>query len=162
MTKQQTQKTTTIFFKGCTLEELRLLFKYDPETGKIFNQKTGKEIGYNNGKGYLRTQVKDNKVVLHQLAWVLVYGEVPSMDIDHINGNKMDNRLDNLRLVSRGANLQNSKVYRGFWWNKLAKKWSVAVKINYKAIHIGYFDTELDARAAYIRAKRELHPYAVF
>lgn len=152
--------TQTTSFNGLSLEELRLLYRYDEETGKLLLAANGKEVGYDNGFGYLRTSIKDKKIVLHRLIWLLQYGYLPEMDLDHINGNRKDNRLVNLRLATRAENLQNQTKAKGFRWFEPAKKWVVAVKKDYKAHHIGYFDTELDARAAYMRAKRELHPFA--
>lgn len=152
--------TQTTSFNGLSLEELRLLFKYDPDTGVISRPPEDKPIGYDNGFGYLRTSVKNKKIVLHRLAWLLTFGKFPEFDLDHINGNRKDNRLVNLREATRAENLQNQTKAKGFRWFKPAKKWMVTVKKDYKAHHIGYFDTELDARAAYMRAKRELHPFA--
>ncbi len=152
--------TKMTFFNGVSVEELRLLYRYDEETGKLFSVTTNKEVGYDNGFGYLRTSIKDKKIVLHRLIWLLTYGYLPDKDLDHINGNRKDNRLINLRKATRSENLQNQTKAKGFHWFEPAKKWMVSVKKDYKAQHIGYFDTELDARAAYMRAKRELHPFA--
>jgi len=147
-------------FNGLSVEELRLLYRYDEETGKLFSVSTDQEVGYDNGFGYLRTSIKDKKIVIHRLIWLLQYGYLPDKDLDHINGNRKDNRLVNLRLATRAENLQNQTTAKGFHWSCVANRWCASMRDNYKKIHLGYFDTELDARAAYMSAKRERHPFA--
>ena len=78
------------------------------------------------------------------------------MEVDHINGNGLDNRKANLRLCTRAQNQMNSikrtgksSIFKGVSWHKNAWKWRANIKINQKDIHIGYFDTELEAAEAY-------------
>jgi hypothetical protein len=82
-------------------------------------------------------------------------------EIDHINGNRLDNRRCNLRVVTRRQNSQNRHVpqkskYPGVCWHKWAKQWITKIKINGKQKHIGYFRTEIEAFEAYKKAVHEL------
>ena len=76
--------------------------------------------------------------------------------IDHIDGNKLNNAFDNLRVVTQQANTFNTNN-KGYYWHKDRCKWHTRIKINYKQKHLGYFETEEEARAAYLAAKEELH-----
>jgi len=99
-----------------TYEEVDALFVYDPETGLLTNKVRrgaraleGSSVGcYHNG--YLRTKVKRKPVLVHRLAWLLHYGELPADGIDHINGKGDDNRIVNLRDVTVAVNNRNAKM----------------------------------------------------
>ena len=96
------------------LNEVPKRWTYDPETGQVMNQKN-RPIGCKDlSTGYLETHLRIDgavfKLRLHRVAWVLTYGYLPKQ-IDHINGDKTDNRLCNLREVTRSENEAN-KVYR--------------------------------------------------
>lgn len=101
------------------LEELLEKFNYDPETGVLSwrkplsgNVRPGDRAGYRTSNGYLRVRVGSTHYRIHRLIWKLAYGEDPSegMDIDHINQDRTDNRIKNLRLVSRKENISNRKL----------------------------------------------------
>ena len=93
------------------------------------------------------------------------YGEFPCSEIDHINGNKQDNRIENLRIASRSINAQNKRSARadsvsrvlGVSWHKMANKWVAQISKSGKKFHLGSFSDIDDARNAYISAKRRLH-----
>lgn len=82
------------------------------------------------------------------------------MVIDHINGNKLDNRKVNLRICTTAENNRNqnkrrgdySSQFKGVYWHKKANKWITRIKVNNKTKHIGYYDSELDASIAYDRS----------
>ena len=145
-----------------TAEYLRSILNYNPETG-IFtwkvrtsnSVKVGDVAGSLDGDGYLLIQLQRRKHLAHRLVWLYVYGEWPKLTIDHINRNKADNRITNLRDVSHKQNHQNaSKSSRntsghpGVCWYKSCSKWQARIKHNYKHIHLGYFTTIEDAIAA--------------
>lgn len=79
------------------------------------------------------------------------------MQIDHINGNRLDNRKQNLRIVTNQENQWNQTKAKGYHWKKSRKKWEVQISLNNKDIYIGLYNTEEDARNAYLEAKKKYH-----
>jgi hypothetical protein len=128
--------------------------QYNPETGEIIWIKKpspkvyiGDIAGNLNSLGYLRMQFYGKKYLAHRLAWYLHYGVWPQNEIDHINGIKNDNRINNLRDVTRSENLLNLKSHREktvkyYTFHKKNNKWQVQKHINGKYIHLGCFDSE--------------------
>ena len=99
----------------------------------------------------------------HRLAWLYVYGYFPSGNIDHINGNKLDNRICNLRDVNCKTNCENSIVpkgsnkYRGVTFDKRKGKFDARIINNRVLKYLGSFDTAEQARDAYLDAKIKIH-----
>lgn len=87
-------------------------------------------------------------------------------DIDHINGNKLDNRKSNLRLCNRSQNMANTpsrggtSQYKGVGWDRTRQKWQAKITVNYRTINLGRFDIEVDAARAYNDAA--LHYFGSF
>lgn len=103
---------------------------------------------------------------LHFRAHQIVMGFPENCDIDHINGNRLDNRKENLRTCSRSQNAQNAKkkqgisVFKGVSFDKRigrSKKWVASIKTNYKKIFLGTFLFEIDAAKAYNEAAMKYH-----
>ena len=154
-----------------TAERLRELLSYDPATGQFIRKATSRtdqigSVAYTaHTSGYSRFSVGHKKYYAHRLAWMYVYGVWPGGDVDHINHDKTDNRISNLRDVSRSVNNQNqirgqrggSSNVLGVSWDKRLKKWAASIGVFKKNIHLGMFDAKEDAHAAYVIAKRELH-----
>ena len=160
--KQNTSKMKELMQKKLTQKELRKNLNYNPTTG-IFtwavNKANGTHIGdiagYINCSGYHLIKVNYNLYPTHRLAWLYVYGYFPEHDIDHRNGIRNDNRLSNLREVSRSCNLQNCKIFStnttgfpGVHWSKRDNNWRVRIEINQKKYHLGNYDDPLDAALA--------------
>tara|TARA_R110000744_G_scaffold347399_1_gene452939 strand:+ start:37 stop:507 length:471 start_codon:yes stop_codon:yes gene_type:complete len=81
-----------------------------------------------------------------------------SLEIDHINGNRQDNRIENLRLVTHRENMRNRVNNTvGFNYLKSGKGWSAFINVDHKNIRLGCYDNMLDARAAHLRAKKKYH-----
>lgn len=153
-------------------EELKALLHFDPDTG-VFTRavslrrwKAGGIAGSINRSGYWQIRVKGRNRYGHRLAWLYVYGCLPEEQIDHINGNRLDNRISNLRKASQGENNQNrvsqvgsSSRFLGVSWNRHLNKWHAYISKNRKRKHLGFFDNEEDAGLAYIRAKLEIHDF---
>ena len=77
--------------------------------------------------------------------------------IDHIDHNTLNNAFENLRVVTNQVNQFNNHVAKGYSWNKRLGKWEAYIRVNRKRKHLGYFDTEEAARAAYLAAKAKYH-----
>lgn len=115
--------------------------------------------------GYLRISLFGKSYLQHHIVWLLVYGELPVLDIDHINGIKTDNRIHNLRQVSRSVHLQNLRQPKrngksGFLGVSLFKrtgKYTAEITVNYKKKNLGYFDSAEQASEAYLSEKRKVH-----
>lgn len=150
-------------------ERLRQLLSYDPEAG-TFAWRTGPRAGMEAGTlartGYRLLWVDGASVLAHRMAWLWVYGELPGGDIDHINGVRTDNRIANLRCVTRRVNLQNRRqsgsgkkhgTLLGAAWHSKTGKWRALIKHDGRQKSLGYFATEEQAHEAYVAAKRVLH-----
>ena len=125
---------------------------YIPETGKFY--KKGKEVGWKNSKGYVFITISKNETLrAHRLAWFKVYGEFPKKEIDHINGDRADNRIENLRDVTRIENMHNLKFHRDGNTPCIKKRWNkyaVYIKGKYK----GLFNTKEEAEKAFYKISK--------
>lgn len=135
-------------------------YSYDPTTGFIKNKK-GEIITGKDSDGYITFSVyfdRRNKVMLkgHQFGWYFIHNSFPKC-IDHINGIRNDNKLNNLRGITNQENLFNNKEAKGFYFNKRENKFRANIVLNKKSIHLGYFNTEEEARQAYLNAKEIYH-----
>ena len=138
-----------------TQEQLKQHVTYDSTTGLFIRlkYKAGKGFEHINDQGYIIAFLEGTKYRAHHLAWLYVYGVLPKGQIDHINGNRTDNRIKNLREVTNQDNSKNSKLYST---NKtgyvgvglLNGKYRAFITINYKSYHLGMFDTLEEAIAA--------------
>jgi hypothetical protein len=152
-----------------TQEQLKEFLEYDKETGvfirKIdwYKSKKGDIAGTDDGRGYKKIWILGKKYLLHRLAWLYVYGKFPDNDIDHINGNPSDNRIENLRDVSKSCNLQNqSRMHKN---NKSGMLGVVAHYGKYRAqltikgitLKSKRFESKEEAHAEYIKMKRFYH-----
>ena len=151
-----------------TKEQVRLELNYDPETG-IFTRKTpskkykiGEIVGCDcNGYVYICCDKKNRYA--HRLAWLYVYGYIPKY-VDHINGNKKDNRIANLRETTISQNMHNSKKpknntsgIKGVYFHKKSQKWMARVHLNNKCIYLGIFENIEDAQKSVTESRKKLH-----
>ena len=149
-----------------TQEKLKSLLHYDQVVGIFTWPKTGKIAGNENGHGYWRIGVNNGRYMAHRLAWLYVYGEWPTGQIDHINGIKTDNSIKNLRCVSNAENGQNINKPRnrnvsgllGACYDKRHDVYTARIMIRGKQINLGTFRTAEEAHSAYLKAKNDLHP----
>lgn len=149
----------------------RTILRYDPATGRftwIVNStriKVGDQAGSTDNKGYVRIRIGSRKHAAHRLAWIMATGEDPGdKTIDHINGDKSDNRILNLRLATNAENQRNKGAYRcktslpkGVFWNKGKGRFHAAIRTDGKLKHLGYFDAPEQAEKAYAEAAKKLH-----
>ena len=149
---------------------LREIVSYNAETG-VFTWsksrrrcKVGSKAGCRMSHGYVCIRLDDVLYTAHQLAWFYVHNEWPTHQLDHINGDRADNRIANLRQATNAQNAQNRKRRdnrSGFSGvRKENKKWLAEIKVNYKPIRLGLFATPEEAHKAYLKAKHDLHPFS--
>jgi len=160
----------------CTIllqENLKHLFNYDEQSGFFtWKSKPSKKIvigdlaGCLSKNGYLLIGFNKKRYYAHRLVWLYCYGKFPKGVIDHINGIKTDNRLCNLREVTKTQNGQNRKKAPktnkfsndlGISWMVSLKKWRSRITVNGKQIHLGIFDNKENALSAYLQAKAKYH-----
>ena len=155
-----------------TQNQVKELFHYDTKTGSLIwrvdcgkNKMIGKFSGTLKADGYRYISINNKIYFAHRLVWLFNHGIFPANNLDHINGNKDDNRIENLREATDAQNLQNRRKanstnksgYLGV--SSSHGKWQAAICINGKQMHIGTYMTPEDAHAAYLAKKRELHPF---
>jgi hypothetical protein len=123
--------------------------------------------GLDSSTGYWRVRFLGKNFQAHRLAWLIYYGKFPDGLIDHINGNKTDNRIENLRDVDRSTNLHNQKKaqkgnlsgFLGVSYHAKSGKYLARITINNKTNHIGVFIKAEDAYAAYLEEKAKLEGF---
>jgi hypothetical protein len=144
-----------------TYEEVSQYLTYNPETGiltwtdRAAGKVKGKTAGGPNTAGYIDLKCNGKRMYGHRVAWLLTHKEWPAKHIDHINGDKADNRIENLRVVSNLCNHRNMKQHErntsgvtGVYFNKNSKKWQAYITIEYKTKHLGLFKYLVDAETA--------------
>lgn len=145
-----------------TAEQVRRLLDYNHETGlfrwkvrRSGNTKLGEFGGCPSGAGYPRISINQQNYVAHRLAWLHYYGEWPAMFLDHIDGDRANNRISNLREADYAQNAHNSRGnptnssgYKGVYRNR-SGRWAASICVNYRQRHLGVFDTRELARDAY-------------
>jgi hypothetical protein len=142
-------------------EKLKELFEYNDgnliwKIQKAGNVRVGCVAGYTSKAGYVIITIDKKRYLVHRLVWLWFNGILPDSDIDHINRNKSDNRIENLRLASPSENggnqdlsVRNKSGYKGVSWCKRLCKWKVKIKVRGKSIHLGYFNDILEASESY-------------
>jgi len=143
-----------------TYEELHQLFYCN--NGILYNKINrsptaleGATVGRYDIRGYLVTQIDKKTYLVHRIIWALYNGKWPNDLIDHINGIRDDNKIENLRDTSPTVNQQNRKNVKGY--TKRGNKFRVRIMSNKKSVHIGYYNTEEEAHQAYLNAKDIYH-----
>lgn len=153
-----------------TKEYLHEILHYEPVTG-LFTWKispnrrihVGDIAGNPDLYGYIRIGINGKHYKTHRLAWLYVYGKLPSEAIDHINGVRDDNRIVNLREATHAENMRNFPArkksfsgVKGVYWHKATNKWTATCTTDGKRCHLGYFTNITEAEMA-VRNIREKH-----
>ena len=140
-----------------THKELTDLFEYDLVTGHLLKQ--GKPVGTPHSLGYLKVKIKGKTYFVHRLVFMYCHGRWP-IRLDHVNRNRTDNRLENLREcthqinnANRGLMSSNSSGFKGVHWSKSAKLWRS--QVGYTVV--GHFKNKEDAAMAYDQAATALY-----
>ena len=155
---------------------MQKLLAYNLETGvftwlqnRSRGVKTGDVAGSKMADGYTQIRINGKHFLAHRLAWFYAYGAWPDKHIDHINRNKSDNRLSNLRQATPSQNAQNRSVnarsstgLKGVTFHKRDKKYQAAITLNGCVKHLGYFDDGESAHAAYVSASISNQSHSAF
>ena len=165
--------TTSSQPRELTAQVLRERLSYDADGGGFVWKSCsgaaaiGSSAGTLHRRGYLNICINGRKYGAHRLAWLYVHGQWPAGEIDHINGDKVDNRIANLRDVRHATNTQNiRRPYRtnlatGLLGVRRAdtvkEQYSAGLSANGRYHHLGSFATAMAAHQAYVSAKRRLH-----
>lgn len=149
-------------YSSLTQERLQKLYTYDPDTGLLMSNRLKRPVGYNHD-GYLSIELNKKHIKVHRVIWMIVHGKWPDPMIDHINGNRKDNRLCNLREVTAKQNLENNfgkgAVFKGVTPTKTGKRWKAQITNNSKTIYLGTFDFPEDAHKVYCQAAKVFHSH---
>ena len=156
-----------------THEELTTVLTYNPQTGDFhWNQarpkvRVGHKAGYlKKNKGYIYIECMGKSYAAHRLAWFYTFKQFPANQIDHINGNKSDNRIKNLREATNSQNRANSKttnkhgvkgVRKLPWMKESDRCWQAQITHNKKVIYLGCYNTKEEAHSVYVNAAKKLH-----
>lgn len=152
--------------------ELMSFLEYQSGTGKFIwirrpanRCRIGAAAGYIHRHGYIEIEFRGRVYQAHRLAWLFVYGCWPKYEVDHINGVRNDNRINNLRDATKSQNQHNRKRWskktssrhKGVCFHKATGKWVADIQCNHKRVHLGLFVSEEDAAKAYKLAAIKLH-----
>ena len=152
-------------------EELLQVLKYDPLTGEFTwkltlnnGVKEGDKAGHKSAAGYITVRYKYRSYYAHRLAWLYMYGEWPTLHVDHINQNKLDNRISNLRLATHSQNMRNtpkrscnSSGIKGVHWRKDIGKWGANIRVSGQLRHLGFFASKEEAATVRAKAAKKYH-----
>jgi len=180
-------RTFAMANKEIDIDNLRRLLQYDAETGSLIwlprplemfpSERHWKRwntcfawkpaLGSLDAHGYLTGRIFNSLYKAHRVAWALATGAWPTADIDHINGTRDDNRLENLRSVSRQENLKNRRLSsnntsgaHGVSLHKQAGKWRARISVDNKEISLGLFETKEQAILARQKANADFNFHA--
>lgn len=142
-----------------------LWWKHDSKYFKHI--KAGDAVGRGSTKnGYRCTSLNGKQYYQHRLIWLYVHGGWPVGAVDHINGNRSDNRIENLRIATPSQNQHNRKKTKnkrgmtGAYKMSRGPSWYSTIMVENKKHYLGVFPTEEDAASAYAQAKERLHPFS--
>jgi hypothetical protein len=153
-----------------TAEDVKKILNYYPNTGELVWQERiarcvqiGDIAGCVDNQGYVTVGIRKRIYKAHRLAWLITHGIWPIGLIDHIDGNKSNNRLSNLRLVNetgnaenvRRPNKRNKSGFMGVIW--FQNKWRASITIKHKTKWLGDYATPEEAHQVYLDAKRSYH-----
>ncbi len=157
-------------------DDISEYLRYNPENGTLtWTKAPGSAMrnclmgeaagGINPTTGYRMVYFRGHHYGQHRVVWKMVRGEDPgALDVDHIDRDRANNRIENLRLASRGKNCMNGprratnkSGYKGVHWHKACRMWVAKISVDKKRLHLGYFSTPELAHAAYVKAAAEAH-----
>jgi len=144
--------------KNVTQGRLKELYTYDPLTGillrkKLYKKRSSSSVNNKpNAYGYIVIQIDNRKYPLHRLAFLYMNGSFPTNVVDHINGDKLDNRWSNLRDVTVSINNKNKPLrfdnksgFNGVIYHNQTSKWQATIRVDGVTKYLGIFDEKEDA-----------------
>ena len=151
------------------LDTLFTLLDYNSDNGEFKwtyanskNTNKGKVAGTKLSNKYIRIFIFGKLYQAHRLAWYMYYGKEPEYGLDHIDGNKHNNAIDNLRDVPQASNAKNSSLsissssgFTGVTFMKRSKKWRSRIMVDGADIHLGFFNDKQDAIIARVIANKK-------
>jgi hypothetical protein len=147
-----------------SIDELKALLTYSYSTGEFVWRKNGERAGTTRPDGRVSIMIRYRAYRAHRLAWMYVNGSMPTLDIDHIDGNPANNAIANLREVTRSVNMQNQRRARSDnstgmlgVQNRGTGKFRAEIALAGKRIYLGTFTDPVAAADAYLKAKRAYH-----
>lgn len=140
-----------------------MTWKYCDSVPKNWNTKyAGKQAGFIDKNGYVIINILNVAMKGHRVAWAVHYGEWPDGEIDHIDLNKSNNRISNLRIATPSMNhgnlptfVTNKSGYKGVCFDKRTGLWEVKIKVNKVSRRVGFFSDKHEAARAYNEAAIE-------
>ena len=157
-----------------SIDYLRQRLRYEPETGKLYwrrcatvstrwnTRHAGKEAGSINRYGYRIVFLEGAAIRAHRIVWSMTHGAWPDQDIDHVDHDRANNRIENLRVVSRKDNCRNASLskrntsgHAGVTWCRRTQKWQAQIAPNRRTVHLGRFHDITDAIAVRKAAEEE-------
>jgi hypothetical protein len=147
-----------------TQSQVKHLFDYNPETGKLTRKKSGKTVGNLNHRGYFNIGINYKVYLVHRIIWLYVHGYFPENDIDHIDRNRLNNQISNLREVSKQCNARNSGLYinnfsavTGVSLDKKQMCWRAHIRLNHKRYYLHSSIDYIEAAAHRLAAEQCLN-----
>lgn len=145
-----------------TKELLQKLFEY--KDGKLIRKvtvnskaKAGDVAGWIKDNGYICVSIQNKTYYVHRLIYIYHFGDIDEgLEIDHIDRDRANNKIENIRLVTRQQNNFNRKV-KGYCFDKRTQKWMAYIGIGCDRKHLGRYETQEEARKAYLIAKDKFH-----
>ena len=149
------------------ITQSQLLELFDYKDGQLISKQKSKRrnvgdvLGKINDRGYVTASVQGDVYRVHRLIFFWHYGVMPEQ-IDHINGLRHDNRIENLRPATSSENAQNriavsASGTKGVYWHKQINKWVASICVNRKNIHLGSFENIYAAKAVAMQARKDVH-----
>lgn len=146
-------------------EWLRDKYVYDPDTGLLTYKASGKVASHHHNKGYHRVTINNRWHLAHRVIWKMMVSDIVPDQIDHINGNKADNRIENMRAAEHAQNIFNQNICRantsGFKGVSHAVRgsgrWRAYITAGGIRHELGHYGTKEEAHAAYVEAAKRLH-----
>jgi len=146
-----------------TREELETVFRIN-EVGELMKLLKNKQWAVvdcksNRPDGYCSIRFKESTILYHTVVWILINGSIDdkTLVLLHIDGDKLNNNIENLKLTTKRESLQNQTChmngkFAGAYFSKLKNKWRANIRINNKLIHLGFYNSELEAHQIYLKA----------